>query len=167
MHRQSPNFPFMILTQLEALTSNAQRPDARNIQARPPVNQQRQRPSPGTVLRLCSTTPPPLHPGLNLTSLTKYSPKSPPLPLHMAQSETFQILTGRVGTTLDYSLTDTIWTPADPTPQDPSVATTLLLARSRLHRRRCPPRLGTSKQPARGNGPCLLYQSPALCKRRA
>lgn len=32
----------------------------------------------------------------------------------MAQSETSQILAGRVGTTLGYSLTDTIWTPADP-----------------------------------------------------
>jgi len=72
------------------------------------------------VLHLRSTAPPlhrstfpPLLPGLNLASLAKYSPKSPPLHLHMVQSETFQILTGRVGTTLDYSLTDTIWTPAD------------------------------------------------------
>jgi hypothetical protein len=32
----------------------------------------------------------------------------------MAQSETSQILAGRVGTTNGYSLTDTIWTPADP-----------------------------------------------------
>jgi hypothetical protein len=32
----------------------------------------------------------------------------------MAQSETFQILAGRVGTTLGYPLTDTIWTPTDP-----------------------------------------------------
>jgi hypothetical protein len=32
----------------------------------------------------------------------------------MAQSEISQILTGRVGTTNGYSLTDTIWTPADP-----------------------------------------------------
>jgi hypothetical protein len=38
----------------------------------------------------------------------------PPLHLHFEQSETSQVLAGRVGTTNGYSLTDTIWTPADP-----------------------------------------------------
>jgi hypothetical protein len=70
----------------------------------------------GTSPVLHHSSFPLLHPGLHPPkNLAKYhSLKSPPLHLHMAQSETSQVLAGRVGTTNGYSLTDTIWTPADP-----------------------------------------------------
>lgn len=41
----------------------------------------------------------------------------PPLHLHFQQSETSQVLAGRIATTNGYSLADNIWTPADP-PQE-------------------------------------------------
>lgn len=43
----------------------------------------------------------------------KAHPQSPPLHIHFDQSETFQVLSGKVGTTQTYDAVDRIWTAAD------------------------------------------------------
>ncbi|OCK73577.1 hypothetical protein K432DRAFT_438272 [Lepidopterella palustris CBS 459.81] len=44
----------------------------------------------------------------------KAHPQSPPLHLHFDQSESFQVLSGKVGTTSTYDAVDQIWTAEDP-----------------------------------------------------
>lgn len=60
-----------------------------------------------TVLMRCTY----LHPA---SSQGKAHPQSPPLHLHFAQSETFLVAQGTVGTTTGYNVQDRAWTRADP-----------------------------------------------------
>ena len=95
------------------LTYHFKRLDARNLHPHAPALQNRQSPPAGTPppelkphLQPSNPTPPPPEP---LTA----PPQSPPLHIHFDQSETFQVLSGKVGTTQTYDAVDRIWTAAD------------------------------------------------------